>query len=181
MCNGGVTKTTTTTQDRPRLLLRVLVTDGIGSVNEGLTALLSDLEGIAVFGCAQEPAKVVALVETMQPDVVLLDFPAAGTSDLQTLRQLKHLPFAPIVIVLSHYALPPLREACLNAGADYFLEKTAAFERLREVLHSLAQTGHGAGRQRDCQFQAERPMLPIPALTPRTYHALGSPSPFAYD
>jgi CheY-like chemotaxis protein len=180
VCNDGVTKTTTTTQDRPRLLLRVLVAGGIGSVNDGLTALLSDLEGIAVFGCAQAPAKVVALVETMQPDVVLLDFPAAGTSGLQTLRQLKHLPFAPIVIVLSHYALPPLREACLSAGADYFLEKTAAFECLREVLDGLAPTGQGTGGRPDCQSPAERPVCLIPTNTSNLL-ALGSPSPFAYD
>lgn len=165
MCNAGVTQTMTTTQDRPRLLLRVLVADGIGSVNEGLTALLSDLEGIAVFGCAQEAAKVVALVETVHPDVVLLDLHAPITSDLQTLRQIKHLPGAPIVIVLSHYDLPPLRKACLNAGADYFLEKTAAFERLREVLVGLTPTGQGTGGQPDCQFPAERPVCLIPTNT----------------
>ena len=159
----------------------MLVADGVASVNKSLTALLSDLEGIAVCGCVQEPAKVAALVETMQPDVVLLDLHAPGTSGMQTLRQLKQPPCAPVVIVLSHYALPPLREACLSAGADYFFEKTAELEHLRGVLNGLAQTGQGADRQQDCQFQAERPMRPISALTPRTCHAPRSPNLFAYD
>jgi DNA-binding NarL/FixJ family response regulator len=139
----------------------VLVADGIGSVSESLTALLSELEGIAVFGCAQEPAKVVALVETVHPDVVLLDLHAPVTIGLQTLRQLKHLPGAPVVIVLSHYALPPLRDACLRNGADYFLEKTSAFERLREVLDGLAQTGNRAGGRRTCQSPTAGPRCPI--------------------
>ncbi len=176
-----MTETSTSPQAHSRLLLRVLVADGVASVNESLTALLSDLEGIAVCSCVQEPAKVVALVETMQPDVVLLDLHAPGTSGTQTLRQLKQPPCAPVVIVLSHYALPPLREACLSAGADYFFEKTAELEHLRGVLNGLAQTGQGADRQQDCQLQAERPMRPISALTPRTCHAPRSPNLFAYD
>jgi DNA-binding NarL/FixJ family response regulator len=116
--------------------------------------MLSDLEGITIFGCAQEPAKVLALVEEVQPDVVILDLHAPGPAGLMTLRQLKHLQPAPVVIVLSHYELPPLREACLSAGADYFLEKTRSFERLREVLAGLVQAGQGAVGQLDRPFKS---------------------------
>ena len=148
---------TTKAQDCPRLLLRVLVADSDRPVNEGLTAMLSDLEGIAIFGCAQEPAKVVALVERVHPDVVILDLEVPGPVGLRTLRQLKHVRISPVVIVLSHYTLPVLREVCLSAGADCFLEKTGAFERLRELLTGLAQAAPGAGRQRGIPGEATRP------------------------
>ena len=84
---------------------------------------------------------------------------------LKTLRQLKRLRPTPVVIVLSHYELPPLREACLSAGADCFLEKTGAFECLRELLTSLAEASQGAVRQLARQFKPDRP---LPMITDNT-------------
>ena len=122
---------------RPTVLLRVLVTDSGTSINDSLTALLSDFEGLSVFGCTQEPAKVLTLVETVHPEVVILDLPAGNTTGLKILKQIKRLPHAPVVIVLSHHDLPPLRAAAIAAGADYFLIKATECGRLQEVLHAL--------------------------------------------
>ncbi len=123
--------------------LRVLIADGVGTAMEGLTALLSDLEGITLFGCAQMPGKVLALVAAVHPEVVILDLQVPGPVGLRTLRQIKHLQPAPVVIVLSHYELPPLREACLGAGADCFLQKTGTLEELRELLAGLVRNKRG--------------------------------------
>lgn len=125
--------------ERSLVCLRVLVAEAGGAVNEGLTTLLSDLEGITIFGCAQSPAKVLALVETVHPDVVILDLQLPGAVGLQMLKRLHHLRPAPVVAMLSPYDLPPLREACLAAGADCFLLTTAAIEPLRELLTGLVQ------------------------------------------
>lgn len=122
----------------PRLLLRALIADDHTQVNADLTALLSDIEGLAIFGCAQEPARVLALVESVRPDVVILDLNLPGPVGLKTLRAIKAITPAPVVIVLSHYEMSPLREASRAAGADYFLEKTHAPEQLRELLTGLA-------------------------------------------
>ena len=121
----------------PSVLLRVLVADSGISVNDGLTALLSEFEGLSVLGCAQEPAKVLALVKTAQPDVVILDLQMDKPTGLTMLKQIKRLPRAPVVIVLSHQDLPPLRQAAIAAGADYYLIKATECERLQEVLQAL--------------------------------------------
>jgi DNA-binding NarL/FixJ family response regulator len=101
--------------DRPFLLLRVLVADHLVSINESLTAMLSELEGVCVFGCTQEPAKVLALVQTVHPDVVILDLQMMEPMNLNLLRQIKRLHGPPYVIVLSHYDIPPLQEASMDA------------------------------------------------------------------
>jgi len=119
---------------RPRVLLRVLIADAVGPVNEGLADLLSDVDSISTFGCAPEPAKLLSLVNSARPDVVILDLQVPGPVGLRTLRHLKQFEPPPFVIVLSHHELPPLREACLAAGADVFLHKTSALDQLAEVL-----------------------------------------------
>lgn len=124
---------------RPAVLLRVLVADSGCSTNDSLTALLSDFEGISVFGCTQEPAKVLALVRTVHPEVVILDLPADNATGLKVLKQVKRLRPTPVVIVLAHFNLFALREAALTAGADHYLNKATECDRLLELLHLLGQ------------------------------------------
>ena len=124
---------------RPAVLLRVLVGDSGIATNESLTALLSEFDGLSVFGCAQEPAKVMALIQVVRPQVVILDLQIGGPVGLKTLKEIKNLLLAPVLIVLSHYDEVPLRDAAIAAGADHFLIKPNECERLREVLHGLAQ------------------------------------------
>jgi DNA-binding NarL/FixJ family response regulator len=129
---------------RPLTLLRVVVADSGMSVNDSLTALLSEFDGVSVLGCVQEPAKVLALVQTAQPDVVILDLQTEPGTALQTLKQIKH-PRAPVVIVLSDYDLPPLRQAALAAGADHFFIKATESGRLQKVLQTLVRKSQKEG------------------------------------
>lgn len=122
----------------PTILLRVLVADSGSSVNDSLTAFLSDFDGLSVFGCSQEATKVLALVETVKPDVVILDLQMAGPIGLRVLKQIKRLPSAPIVIVLSGYNDPRLCLAAVAARADHWLVKTDC-EQLQSVLGTLVQ------------------------------------------
>jgi DNA-binding NarL/FixJ family response regulator len=129
----------------PFVLLRILIADHRVSINQSLTALLSEMEGVCVFGCAQESAKVLALVQTVHPDVVILDLQIDEPTSLELLKRIKCLPASPYVIVLSPYDMPPLREASMTARADLFLNKTSECDRLQAVLQKLLQEKIGTG------------------------------------
>jgi DNA-binding NarL/FixJ family response regulator len=135
-----------------RILLRVLVADPLPAVNDGLTLLLSRLEGIAVFGCAQESDKVLALVAVVRPDVVVLDLERPVNGGLRVVKQIKQSSLAPVVMVLSHYPEPALRQACRAAGADCFFEKTAAFEEIEQTLEGMV-----AARRAGQEFNGAKP------------------------
>jgi len=125
--------------DRPFLLLRVLVADHLVSINESLTAMLCELDGVCAFGCSQDPAKVLMLVQVVSPDVVILDLEMMAPMDLNLLRQIKGMKDPPYVVVLSQYDIPPLQEAAMAAGADYYLNKTTECDRLPEMVQKLQQ------------------------------------------
>jgi len=124
----------------PTVVLRVLVADGAALANEGLIAMLADLDGISVFGCAQEPAKVLALIQSVRPDVVVLDLQLPGEKGVQLIRHIKVEWPGLIVMVLSHYGLTPIREGCLKAGADYFFEKSTELASLVETLETMLRS-----------------------------------------
>jgi CheY-like chemotaxis protein len=120
------------------VVLRVLVADNGSSVNDGLTALLSDIDGISVFGCTQEADKLLALAVSLRPNVVILDVQRREPVSLAVIHRLKALPFAPIVIGLCESGLPALREAVLSGGADHVLVRTDC-EELMRLLASLTE------------------------------------------
>jgi DNA-binding NarL/FixJ family response regulator len=116
--------TTFESHARPSVLLRVLVADFGMIVNDSLTALLSEFEGISVFGCVQESAKLLALAQAVHPDIAILDLQKAKPLDLTTIERLKSLLPSLIVIVLSDYDIPAMKQAAVASGADYFLLRT---------------------------------------------------------
>ncbi len=118
------------------MLLRVLVADTEALINEGLTALLSDFEGLSVFGCTQQPAKILTLIDNVHPDIVLLELPLNTATGLVTLKMIKQLPNAPKVIVLVRFDLPALRKAALTAGADHCLNLSTDCAVLAELLRT---------------------------------------------
>jgi len=54
----------------------------------------------------------------------------------------RHLP-ALRGIVLSNYATPQHIKASTDAGAEYFLDKTADFERIVEILAHMQASSNG--------------------------------------
>jgi DNA-binding NarL/FixJ family response regulator len=43
-----------------------------------------------------------------------------------------------LVVVLTNYAFSLYRHRCLQAGADFFLDKAREYERLQQVLNTVA-------------------------------------------
>jgi two-component system, NarL family, response regulator DevR len=159
--------------DRPFLFLRVLVADHLVSINESLTALLCELDGVCAFGCTQNPDKVLALVQAERPDVVILDLQVMEPMDLNLLRNIKSIHDPPCVIVLSQYDIPPLQEASMSAGADYYLNKTSDCAHIPELVQKLQQakiTRLKGGKDlrktisASCRIEVAKPAGPLRAL-----------------
>jgi DNA-binding NarL/FixJ family response regulator len=45
-----------------------------------------------------------------------------------------------MVIILTNYPYPGYRQRCLNAGADFFLDKSTEFDQIPKLLERLKQT-----------------------------------------
>jgi len=133
--------------DDPRIPLRVLIADGSDVISEGLTATLSEQTCILVVGCANKAIQALALIETVHPDVVLLDLQMPGDSLVSLLHLIKLVKIPPVVIVLTPYASAALRERCLNAGADYVFAKTTELESMTNVLEKLVAEKNSSAKK----------------------------------
>lgn len=118
--------------------LRVLVVEDLPRVQNLLRELIHDPGRIEVAGMVETESDAVAQYERLRPDAVVIDLNLRQGTGLGVLLALRRMQRAdlprPTLIVLTNHALPVLQQACLNAGADHFLDKSHDFHRVRTLL-----------------------------------------------
>jgi DNA-binding NarL/FixJ family response regulator len=100
-----------------------------------LVALIDELSPFEVVGLAKTGAEAIDGVAELKPAVLVLDMAMPGGNGLDVLQTVKQSQSAPLVIVLTNY--PVYRQRCLEAGADYFFDKSTEFEQLHMLLERL--------------------------------------------
>jgi DNA-binding NarL/FixJ family response regulator len=60
-----------------------------------------------------------------------------GGSGLEVLRSIRLTHPSLWVLVCTNYPYPQYREECISAGANYFLDKSADFEKIPGILRDL--------------------------------------------
>ena len=125
--------------------LRVLVVDDQPAVRDVVGDMVR-FTGHDVIGGAADGIEAVNSIGKLKPDVVILDIRMPGKNGMEVLQEIKKFEPAPCVIILTNYPYPQYRKKCLDMGADYFLDKSADFDKLFTVMKQLRQK---ADQQRD--------------------------------
>jgi DNA-binding NarL/FixJ family response regulator len=120
----------------------VFIVEDSPAVRDSLVDLLKGLDGVFIAGVADSPSAAIAGVLATRPRCVLLDFQLIGGTALDVLRGIRaELPDM-IVVVLTNFPSPGYRRACVNAGADWFLDKSTQFEDVRKIVAGLTPAAH---------------------------------------
>jgi DNA-binding NarL/FixJ family response regulator len=117
--------------------MRVFIVDDSHVVVERLADLLDDVPGVELVGKANDvPAAIHSILKT-NPDAIILDLQMPGGSGLEVLRSIRLSRPSLWVLVCTNYPYPQYREECISAGANYFLDKSAEFEKIPIILRDL--------------------------------------------
>ncbi len=110
-----------------------IVEDSI-PVRDRLVRTLEGIEGLDIVGTAEDVTAAIAGLENNHPDALILDLQLPSGSGLQVLRAVREKLPAMRVIVMTNFAAEPYRKAAMAAGAEVFLDKSAEFARVRDIL-----------------------------------------------
>jgi PAS domain S-box-containing protein len=91
----------------------------------------------AQVSSAIDGENALEMVETLRPDLILMDIQMPRLDGLSAIRRIRSMPKVketPIV-ALTALALPGDAEKCLQAGADDYLSKPVKLKHLVEVIH----------------------------------------------
>lgn len=119
---------------------RLLVVDDVPLFRAGLTAALNGA-GYDVIGEAADGEGAVAIAETEQPDIVLLDILMPGMSGLEVLGKIHAVAPAAQVVLLTGSESEEDLVSAIRGGARGYILKDMAFDNLIEVIDNIADGG----------------------------------------
>ena len=122
--------------------LRVFLVEDSAVLRERLTEFLNALPGIQIVGSTDTEQSAIGELSKLRCDVVVLDLQLRqgnGFNVLKAIRQAETPEHRTVLIVLTNYAFSLYRHRCIQAGADFFLDKGREFERLTQVLSAVAE------------------------------------------
>ncbi|MEW6030377.1 MAG: response regulator [Chloroflexota bacterium] len=105
--------------------IRILLVDDVKEVRQNLRTALTLCDGIEIVGEAANGLEALRMVESLQPDAVLLDLEMPILDGYEATRQIKSSFPACRVIALTVHDYESAREKAKSAGVDAFLVKGA--------------------------------------------------------
>ncbi len=114
--------------------MRVLIVDDSEAVRERIKMLISELTMVEMIGEAENARQAIEHIRQQAPDVVILDIRMPGGNGIDVLREIDKKDRLPVIIMLTNYPYPQYRRKCMDAGADFFFDKSREFEKVVEVL-----------------------------------------------
>lgn len=117
--------------------MKALVVDDEAPARARLIGLLNEIGSIEVVGEAGDGRQALEAVETLQPDLVLLDIRMPRMDGLETARHLVGFTPAPAVIFCTAYDDHAL--AAFDANAVDYLLKPIRLERLRAAIERASR------------------------------------------
>lgn len=117
--------------------MRVVLADDHRLVRAGLRALLDSMPNVEVVAEATDGAEALRAIETLKPDVALLDIAMPNLTGLAVLQRVKGASSSTRVLLLSMYDNDEYVAEAVRAGAGGYLVKDAAVEELGLALEAL--------------------------------------------
>lgn len=117
--------------------MRIVIADDSLVIRQRLARMLGDVNGVEIVGQAGDVPAARHLVETLKPDVAILDIRMPTGSGADLVPDLKKMNPAPKVIMLTNYAYPENRKKCSEGGADFFFDKSTEFQKVVAVLQGM--------------------------------------------
>ena len=135
--NGKTAKTIASNSDNTNhLKIRVLIVDDQNSVRQRLKLLLEPEADLKVVGIAEDGAIALKQVESLQPDVILIDLEMPEMNGVKATKIIsKRFPDCRILVLSSHDTSEYIDRA-MDAGAKGYLLKNTPAEELSNAIRS---------------------------------------------
>lgn len=118
-------------------LFRVLIVEDSKVLVERLRETFAALDNVEVIDAVDEEGRAVEAVKSGNVDAIVLDLQLRVGTGFGVVQRLGSE--RPTIIVFTNYVLPEYERRAKDLGIRYFLNKSADYERLPQLLQELEQ------------------------------------------
>jgi DNA-binding NarL/FixJ family response regulator len=118
---------------------RVLLIDDHPIVRQGLALLIEREADLSVCGEADGAHSAFHAIETLRPDIVLLDISLNGPDGLEVLKEIRMKSGSLPVLILSMHDESIYAERAMRAGANGYIMKQEATEQVLIAIRRILQ------------------------------------------
>ena len=115
--------------------IRIMIVDDHPVVRAGLASMLSTQPDMEVVASTSGGLEALKLLETIVPDVILMDLRMSGMSGLDAIRAINLRPDPPRILVLTSFDTDEDIYQSVGAGAQGYILKDSPQDRLLEAIH----------------------------------------------
>lgn len=118
-------------------MIRILLVEDFAPLRTRLTALLNIPGRMSVAATAETELEARKQIASTDFDVLVVDVQLREGNGIGAVREARKrwiIAVPSLIIMLTNHALPLVRQRCLAAGADHFLDKTRQFDQLVPVI-----------------------------------------------
>ena len=121
--------------------VRIVLADDHDLVRSGIKALLSMVDGLEVIAEARDGEELIALVDSLMPDVVMTDISMPGMDGITAISHIHARHPQVRLLVLSMYdTVDFVKRAVANGACGYLMKDAPPFE-LEQSVRSVMATG----------------------------------------
>lgn len=120
-------------------MTRVLIVDDHPLVAEGIEAILETYDDLDIVGVLNGGQDAVAQVDTLAPDVILLDLNMPGVSGLSATEMILERRPETRILILSMHDSPEYISTALSHGARGYVLKDVPTEEIKQAIDAVME------------------------------------------
>jgi len=125
----------------PTDTIEVVLADDHDLVRTGIKAVLLGIHGVKVVAEARDGEELMAVLESVRPDVVVTDISMPGMDGLDALERIRARHPSLRVLVLSMFESADLIRRAVGSGANGYILKRASPGELEQALRTIVASG----------------------------------------
>lgn len=123
------------------MLRKIVIVDDHPLVRSGIAVALRACEAVEVVGEAEDARAAYLLVDSLAPDLVVLDLMLPAEDGITAAREIRRRRAETRILLLSGYVRPDLAAYAIEAGADGVVLKSQPADDLRAAVQRVLSGG----------------------------------------